>query len=193
MTLSFGRQPSNFIYLTALLLSVSLTWRNASGADPAVLDWARTPAKDAGAWPALVRADGRGLPPGEGTVAAGRALYTERCLRCHGAEGRGGPGGELAGGTPDLRRASPDLTIGSYWPVATTLFDFIRRAMPMDAPRSLDDEQVYALCAYLLHLNGLWPADGRLDAAALAALRMPNRLGFEGIEAPLPAVMRRDD
>lgn len=179
--------------LCFLSLVFSLIWRSAPGADSAVLDWAQAVSAEDGQGPRLVLADGTGLPPGSGTVAAGQTLYAARCQRCHGAEGRGGAGGELAGGNADLRHASPDLTIGTYWPVATTLFDFIRRAMPMDAPRSLDDDQVYAVCAYLLHLNGLWPAGERLDARSLAALRMPNRLGFDGIEAPLPAVMRPDD
>ena len=131
---------------------------------------------------ALVYPDGRGLPPGSGTVAEGRVVFERRCVTCHGASGRGGPGGELAGGNPDLTAPQPDRTIGTYWPDATTLFDFIRRAMPLDAPRSLTDDEVYALAAYLLDLNGI-PVDGHLDAAALAAVKMPNRQGFRWIDA----------
>jgi len=131
----------------------------------------------------LVFPDGRGLPPGRGSKNAGAALYAARCAQCHGDEGRGGPGGELAGGDPDLTREQPDKTIGSYWPHATTLFDFVRRAMPLDAPWSLSNDEVYALVAYLLDLNGIAvPADG-LDAAALAAIRMPNRDGFRPVDA----------
>jgi S-disulfanyl-L-cysteine oxidoreductase SoxD len=129
----------------------------------------------------LVFPDGRGLPPGSGTVAAGRALFARQCAVCHGDEGRGGGGGELAGGNPDLTAQQPDKTIGSYWPHATTLFDFIRRSMPLNAPWSLRDDEVYALVAYLLDLNGVAVGE-RLDAAALAAVEMPNRDGFRWID-----------
>ncbi len=129
----------------------------------------------------LVFPDGRGLPPGGGTVAEGRALFERQCVACHGEAGRGGPGGELAGGNPDLTAPQPDKTIGSYWPHATTLFDFIRRSMPLNAPWSLRDDEVYALVAYLLDLNGIAVGE-RLDAAALAAVRMPNRDGFRWID-----------
>ncbi len=131
----------------------------------------------------LVFPDGRGLPAGQGDAAQGAALYATRCLRCHGPEGRGGSGGELAGGQLDLTAAQPDKTIGSYWPYATTLFAFVRRAMPLDAPGSLDDGQTYAIVAYLLALNGILPTDATLDAATLAAVRMPNRDGFVPIDA----------
>lgn len=134
----------------------------------------------------VILPDGTGLPPGSGSVEAGRQLYLERCSVCHGEDGRGGPGGELAGGEPDLTRDTPDQTIGSYWPFATTLFDFIRRAMPMDQPWSLTDDEVYALTAYLLRLNGIAGAGERIDAAALARVVMPNRRGFVGIDAPFP-------
>ncbi|MEQ8664072.1 MAG: c-type cytochrome [Gammaproteobacteria bacterium] len=134
----------------------------------------------------VVFPDGHGLPPGQGSVHDGARLYAARCRSCHGVDGRGGPGGELAGGRPDLTAAQPDQTIGTYWPYATTVFDFIRRAMPMDAPWSLGDDEVYALTAYLLHLNGILPATAVLDAAALAAVRMPNADGFDAIEAPGP-------
>lgn len=132
----------------------------------------------------IVFADGRGLPPGRGTVADGADIYAARCVACHGANGRGGPGGELAGGRPDLQAEQPDQTIGTYWPFATTLFDFIRRAMPMDAPWSLNDDEVYAVTAYLLHLNGILSATASLDAATLASIRMPNAGGFDAIEVP---------
>ncbi len=138
----------------------------------------------------LVFPDGRGLPPGSGTAAMGRTLFVQQCVACHGESGRGGAGGELAGGNPDLTSAQPDKTIGSYWPYATTLFDFIRRAMPLNAPWSLSNDQVYALVAYLLDVNGIAiPAD-RLDAATLAAVRMPNRDGFRWIDATQPAAPR---
>lgn len=132
----------------------------------------------------LVFPDGRGLPPGSGSSAQGKALFDRLCISCHGEGGRGGPGGELSGGNPNLTAAQPDKTIGSYWPYATTLFDFIRRAMPLQAPWSLSNDEVYALVAWLLEQNGIAVPDGRLDAATLAAIRMPNRDGFRRIDVP---------
>lgn len=134
----------------------------------------------------LVFPDGTGLPPGSGTAADGAALYASRCLSCHGPEGRGGAGGELAGGNPDRRAPSPDRTIGTYWPYATTLFDFVRRAMPMTAPRSLTNDEVYALTAYLLALNGVVAKDARLDAGTLSRIALPNRHGFDWTDVSGP-------
>jgi len=131
---------------------------------------------------------GEGLPPGQGTVAQGAALYALHCVACHGREGRGGSGGELAGGNPDLTARQPDKTIGTYWPYATTLFDFVRRAMPLTAPWSLTDEETYALVAYLLNLNGIVGPEFVADAAAVRAVKMPNRNGFVPIDVALPAV-----
>lgn len=112
-----------------------------------------------------------GLPPGRGTVAEGRQFYQEGCAACHGAAGDDGPAPKLKGGRPAL-------TIGSYWPYAETLFDYVRRAMPFDQPGSLSDDQVYALTAYLLRLNGIVGEEAELDAARLPRIRMPNRDGF---------------
>lgn len=123
--------------------------------------------------------DGRGLPPGRGSVAEGRALYAARCAACHGADGSGGSGGRLVGRAPLTASPWPEKTVGQYWPYATTLFDYLRRAMPIDAPGSLGADEVYALSAWLLHANGIVAADTVLDAATLAAVRMPNREGFE--------------
>ena len=111
-------------------------------------------------------------------------LYAQHCVACHGPGGRGGPGGELAGGTQALTSNTPDQTIGTYWPYATTLFDFIRRAMPLDAPGSLEPDEVYALCAYLLAENGIIAPETELDAATLAAIVMPNRDGFDWVDVP---------
>ena len=130
--------------------------------------------------------DGRGLPAGSGSVAEGRVLFEQRCAVCHGAGGRGASAPELAGGEMGLTGEWPDKIVGTYWPHATTLFDFIRRAMPMTAPGSLSADQVYALTAYVLFLNDIVPETGRLDAEALAAVQMPNRDGFIWIDAPRP-------
>ncbi len=134
----------------------------------------------------MVFPDGTGLPAGRGDVATGEVLYGNQCVACHGPGGRGGPGGELAGGSEPLAGDTPDQTIGTYWPYATTLFDFIRRAMPLHAPGSLTNDEVYALCAYLLAENGIISRDTELDAAGLGAIVMPNRDGFIPIDAPRP-------
>ncbi len=122
--------------------------------------------------------DGAGLPPGSGSVADGARLYQTLCLSCHGPEGQGGINDRLAGGIGSLTSEQPIKTIGSFWPYATTLFDYLRKAMPYTAPGSLSDEESYALTAYLLHVNGIVDADAVLDAGSLPAVRMPNRDGF---------------
>ena len=129
-------------------------------------------------WNIDVAPDGLNLPAGQGTVAAGRTLYAAQCAACHGAQGEGGQGDRLVGGAGTLASAKPIRTVGSYWPYATTLYDYIRRAMPLYAPQSLSSDEVYAVSAYVLHLNGLWPEDKTLDADALRRIQMPNRDGF---------------
>ncbi|HJO88787.1 MAG TPA: cytochrome c, partial [Alphaproteobacteria bacterium] len=111
--------------------------------------------KTAAAWDISIPPDGHNLPPGSGTVADGEKLYRERCIDCHGKEGQGLSAEELVGGVGGLAGDYPEKTVGSYWPYATTLFDYIRRAMPQEAPLSLSPDEVYALCAYLLFLNGV--------------------------------------
>lgn len=130
----------------------------------------------------LVFPDGNGLPIGSGDVQTGGKLFAQQCVLCHGPEGRGGSAEELTGGDADLTRDPPDQTIGSYWPYATTLFDFIRRAMPMHIPGSLSDNDAYALTAYLLHQNGIIDKEASLDAATLSNIEMPNRDGFIWID-----------
>jgi mono/diheme cytochrome c family protein len=127
--------------------------------------------------------DGAGLPPGRGTSAEGAPIYAARCAGCHGKSGTEGPNDVLVGRLPGdafpfARDARTPKTIGSYWPYATTVFDYIRRAMPPDQPGSLRDEQVYALTAYLLALNELIPPDAVVDAASLPKVKMPARDHF---------------
>jgi len=138
---------------------------------------AATPAEIAG-WDIDVRADGQGLPAGHGSVREGEAIYAQACAGCHGAKGEGKPADPLAGGFGTLATATPVRTVGSYWPYATTLFDFIRRAMPFTAPRSLTDQEVYALVAYLLAANKLIGEDDEMNATTLPKVRMPNRDNF---------------
>lgn len=128
--------------------------------------------------------DGSGLPPGRGSVAQGATIYRQRCAACHGPEGQGVSADELAGATNSLTDDPPDKTIGTYWPYATTLFDYVRRSMPLDAPRSLSADEVYAVTAYLLFLNGILDEDKVLDAASLSKVRMPNRDGFIPVYQP---------
>jgi S-disulfanyl-L-cysteine oxidoreductase SoxD len=128
--------------------------------------------------------DGRGLPPGQGTALQGEPLFRTRCAVCHGDRGRGGSAEELAGGSEPLTSRYPDKTIGLYWPYATTLFDVIRRSMPMFAPGSLDANAVYALTAYLLAEEGLIGERDEMNAATLPRVHMPNRDGFVTIDAP---------
>jgi cytochrome c len=130
------------------------------------------------AWNIDIAPDGRGLPAGSGDVVTGAHLFAAKCAACHGAQGQGGLGDPLIGGLGTLTSAKPRRTVGSYWPYATTLFDYIRRAMPYNAPESLSADEVYALSAFLLNQNGIVPADTRLDAASLPRVVMPNRNGF---------------
>ena len=133
---------------------------------------------DLSAWNIDIAPDGRGLPPGSGDVATGGRIFAAKCAACHGAKGEGLIGDQLIGGRGTLATANPKRTVGSYWPYATTLFDYIRRAMPYNAPQSLSADEVYAVSAWILNRNGIVPDDARLDAHTLASIRMPNRDGF---------------
>jgi mono/diheme cytochrome c family protein len=144
---------------------------------------AATPAEIAG-WNIDVDRYGNNLPPGSGSVSHGREVFDQQCAACHGAKGEGGIGSRLVGGQGTLATPKPVRTVGSYWPYAATLFDYIRRAMPQNAPESLSSKDVYAVSAYILHLNGLLPAEAVIDAKALAAIKMPNRNMFVGDSRP---------
>ena len=121
---------------------------------------------------------GAGLPAGSGTVAQGQKVYEAKCQACHGPKGAGKPADPLVGGIGSLASGKPIRTVGSYWPYATTLFDYTRRAMPTTAPRSLTDDEVYAVTAYVLHLNGIVPESAVMNAQTLPQVKMPNRDGF---------------
>lgn len=140
--------------------------------------------RDLAAWNIEVAADGAGLPAGSGSVTNGNAIYAQQCAACHGAKGEGKPADQLVGGKGTLTSANPVKTIGSFWPYATTVFDFINRAMPYNAPQSLTPDEVYSVTAYLLYLNGVVTADTVLDAHSLPRVRMPNRDGFIGDTRP---------
>ena len=130
-------------------------------------------------WDIDIRPDGMGLPPGEGSVTDGEELYEQLCATCHGLFGEGeGRWPVLAGGEDTLTEDRPVKTVGSYWPYASTLYDYIRRAMPFTAPRSLSDEQTYQLAAYVLYLNEVVEEDFVANQDTLAKVEMPNRDGF---------------
>jgi cytochrome c len=135
-------------------------------------------AADAAPWDISIQPDGTGLPPGSGTAAAGERIYAAKCLACHGEKGAGQPNDRLAGGQGTLTQLAQTRTIGSFWPYASTVFDYIRRAMPFQSPQSLGNDEVYALTAYLLALNGIIDEDDEMNARTLARVRMPNRDGF---------------
>src|SRR5499426_284582 len=142
-----------------------------------------TPAEVAG-WDISIPPDGTGLPPGSGTPEQGAVVYIQKCQACHGEKGAGQPNDRLVGGQGTLASASPVRTIGSYWPYATTVFDYVRRAMPYPAPHSLSDSEAYAVTAYLLRLNGIIGADDVMDATSLPKVKMPNRGGFTSAFKP---------
>ncbi|MBU1210746.1 MAG: cytochrome c [Alphaproteobacteria bacterium] len=123
--------------------------------------------------------DGAGLPPGKGSVAEGAKIFAEQCLDCHGEKAAGGSVfGPMVGGVGSFLTDKRKLTPGSMYPYAPILFDYMKRAMPMTAPQSLSDNEVYALSAYILNLNGLVKDDAVMDAKSLAAVEMPNKNGF---------------
>jgi len=130
--------------------------------------------------------DGGGLPEGSGTVAAGREVFASRCSKCHGPKGEGDVGATLVGGLGTLQTARPLKTVGSFWPYATTVWDYVNRAMPFDQPGLLNPPEVYAVVAYVLNLNGIIRDDEVMDARSLPKVKMPNRDGF--VADPRPDV-----
>jgi S-disulfanyl-L-cysteine oxidoreductase SoxD len=135
---------------------------------------------DLAAWNIDIRtSDGAGLPPGRGTVAEGKAVYEAKCVACHGADAKGGPMyGTMVGGIGSFTTNARVVTPGSMYPYAPILFDYVRRTMPMDRPLAMTPNEVYAVAAYLLNLNGLVPADAVMDQQSLPKVQMPNRDGF---------------
>lgn len=149
-------------------------------------------ASDVNAGDHAIAPDGTGLPPGHGTVAQGAAVYRSTCASCHGDRGQGiGEYPALVGGQGTLTGKAPLQTVGSYWPYATTVWDYIHRAMPYQRPGSLSDGDVYAVTAYILYLNRIVPANADLSDRNLPKVRMPNRDGF--IADPRPDVQPPGD
>src|SRR5438094_5570814 len=130
-----------------------------------------------------IPADGRRLPSGSGDAARGAKVYADQCAACHGSQLEGNPakgigGDKLIGGRGTLASSTPVKTVSSYWPYATTLFDYIRRAMPLTNPQSLQNDEDYAVVAYILSIDNIVPKDAVLDAQSLPKVQMPNRSGF---------------
>jgi mono/diheme cytochrome c family protein len=135
--------------------------------------------EDLASWDISIGPDGAGLPPGSGTPQQGETVYIEKCLGCHGEKGAGKPNDPLVGGQGTLAGdQAPLKTVGSFWPYATTLFDYVRRAMPLNQSKSLSNDEVYAVVAYLLRLNGIVGESDTIDARTLPKVRMPNADGF---------------
>jgi S-disulfanyl-L-cysteine oxidoreductase SoxD len=175
--------PDRFAGYLALAIAAILAGSVVRADERYGIGRSATPHEIAG-WDIDVSPSGAGLPAGRGDVRQGEAIFAEKCAACHGAHGEGKPMDRLVGGIGTLRDKKPDKTVGSFWPYATTLFDYVRRAMPMNAPQSLTPDEVYAVSAYVLFLNGIVPQDATLDADNLARINMPNRDGFVSGDAP---------
>jgi S-disulfanyl-L-cysteine oxidoreductase SoxD len=130
-------------------------------------------------WDISVSPDGAGLPPGSGTPKQGEAVYASKCLACHGEKGAGKPNDALVGGIGSLAGDKPPVkTVGSFWPYATTIFDYVRRSMPYNESKTLTNDELYAVAAYILQLNGIIGENDTMNAQTLPKVRMPNRDGF---------------
>jgi S-disulfanyl-L-cysteine oxidoreductase SoxD len=135
--------------------------------------------EDLASWDISIGPDGAGLPPGSGTAKQGEEVFTAKCQACHGAKGAGQPNDRLVGGQGSLPGEKPAIkTVGSYWPYATTLFDYVRRAMPYNESKSLSNDEIYAVAAYVLNLNGVIGDTDTINAQTLPNVKMPNRDGF---------------
>ena len=164
-----------FIFVILLIYSLSVT-----AVQPRQFGFGRTPsAAEIKQWDIDIMPDGRQLPSGSGSVERGRTIYQAKCQACHGEAGKGGPNDRLVGKfDPEINFAKDTRavrTIGSYWPYATTLYDYINRAMPFTNPGSLQPDEVYSLVAYLLFLNGIIDQDTVMNAASLPQVVMPAR------------------
>jgi S-disulfanyl-L-cysteine oxidoreductase SoxD len=174
----------------ALLMVTSVTISGALAQMPTYGVGRAPTAEELKAWDLTIPPDGQGLPPGQGTAVLGKPVYAERCAACHGENGDDPKYRALVGGRGPLTSAElsenldwvlggkPVLTIGRFWPYATTLWSYINRAQPFDDPGSLTHDQVYAVTAYLLYLNGIIGEADVLDAGTLPSVKMPNRNGF---------------
>ncbi|MGQ0810795.1 MAG: c-type cytochrome [Nitrospiraceae bacterium] len=177
--------------LGTLVLALSYVWSGWTAEEPVPgygLGRAASE-EEVRAWNIDVAPTGEGLPPGRGTPKQGAQVYAAKCAMCHGPTGQEGPKDRLVGGRNTLKTAKPNKTVGSYWPYATTLYDYINRAMPFTAPQSLTPDEVYSVTGWLLFQNGIVAEDALIDAQTLPLVQMPNRDGF--IPDPRPDVSGR--
>jgi len=195
-----GRRE-RFVRRAAFVLAALLAGTEALAQMPTYGVGRPPTAEEIKAWDLTIPPDGQGLPPGRGTAVLGKPVFAQRCASCHGENGqdakyralvgsRRGPltSAELNENLDWLLGGRPVLTVGRYWPYATTLWSYINRAQPFDEPGSLTPEQVYAVTAYLLFLEGIIGEHDVLDARTLPQVRMPNRDGF--VPDPRPDVGR---
>jgi cytochrome c len=162
-------------------IALLMTTASAAAAEPGHFGYGTTPtAAQIAGWDIDVRGDdGVGLPAGKGSVSQGESVFADQCAACHGTFGEGeGRFPKLAGGNGTLKDDRPEPTVGSYWPFAPTLFDYINRAMPMPTPHTLSSDDVYALTAYILNLNNIVPNDFVADRENLPKIKMPNHDSF---------------
>jgi cytochrome c len=167
----YTRKLRGHIVVLALALTSSAAFAQAPNLGKPI-----NPAEIA-AWDINILPDGTGLPPGGGTPAEGARVYAAKCSACHGQNGKGGANAALAGGNP-IKDMESEKTIANFWPFATTVFDYIRRAMPWRQPRSLSNDEVYALTAYIFSINKLIGENDAMNAQTLPKVQMPNRGGF---------------
>jgi len=167
----YTRKLRGHIVVLALALTSSAAFAQAPNLGKPI-----NPAEIA-AWDINILPDGTGLPPGSGTPAEGARVYAAKCSACHGQNGKGGPNAALAGGSP-IKDMESEKTIANFWPFATTVFDYIRRAMPWRQPRSLSNDEVYALTAYIFSINKVIGENDAMNAQTLPKVQMPNRGGF---------------
>jgi cytochrome c len=169
------------------LVTVGTLSQASSEDDDAGFRWGRAATEEEiRGWSIDVSSTGEGLPPGQGTVKQGAGVYAAKCAACHGPTGVEGPKDRLVGGHGTLNTPKPIKTIGSYWPYAPTLYDYIKRAMPLNAPQSLTSNEVYSVIAWLLFQNRIIPEAAVIDARTLPLVQMPNRDGF--VPDPRPDV-----
>ncbi len=168
--------PSRVALLACIALAACASQPPVKGKAPAL--GAPASPEEIARYDISIPPSGAGLPRGSGTARGGAKVYEQKCMACHGAKGAGKPADALAGRQGTLGSRTPQRTVGSYWPYATTLFDYVRRAMPITAPLSLSDDEVYAVSAYVLYLNGIIGEDAAMNAQSLPQVKMPNRDGF---------------
>jgi cytochrome c len=165
--------------LLVAFISAIPAWADSHGKSGQYAIGKPATAEEIAGWDIDIRPDGKGLPPGSGSVEDGEMMYEEKCASCHGSFGEGvGRYPVLSGGEGTLTEPRPEKTVGSFWPYASTLWDYIHRAMPFTQPQSLSDEEVYAITAYVLYLNDLVEDDFVLSAETFASVEMPNQDGF---------------